>query len=370
MNWMTKASAAAGALLIGAPASAQVYGNLANFDVVNDTGHACQGFEVEIEDASYDRSKILSVFGLDRNFGVPPTSVERYGAPSITDVPGFGVRVRYQARFTNGAWTTQTPSGPYPDAGEACWIFGNPRYDSGDLSCDHFGISTYGTPALVHYRWLCDMAPGGNSGELTPVPAEVPPVQFTYQPQPPPAPGEPQLPEPVQIEIDAPDEPEQPDDVFGRAYWVKIYSRHSNHPVALDALMVDNPEVPGDDEVEIEWELFQEGGDLAVLQNEMFRDPADRALVLRFAFYEYVGPVKADGEVDCSGRRSQPHAPENCGGLGDYVGAQMAAFDVAPEPVPDVPLFAHSIGTLGLAGLAHRRFRKSGRTRSPRDPSA
>ena len=355
MNWKKHAGAAAGALLLGNPASAAVYGSLANFDVVNDTGHDCHGFEVEIEDASYDHTQITSVFGLDRNFGVPPTSVERYGAPTITDVPGFGVRVRYQAHFANPAWNVHTPSGPYPNPGDSCWPLGNPLYNSGTLTCDHFGVGTYGSPAKVNYRWLCDQAPGSDSGVLTPVPAQVPPVNFVYQPQPMPPPGQPPVAEPVQIQIQAPPEPVEPDDVFGRAYWVKVYSRHEDHEVALDDLLIGNPDVPGDDEVEVEWDLFQEGGDQGVLLDDMVRQPADAALVLRFAFYDYIGAVKPDGEADCSGANGQ-HGPDDCGGLGDYVGAQMAALNAAPVPEPS--LFAQPVGLLGLAALARRRFRK------------
>ena len=356
MKWFQRMSVGIAAVGLAVPASAQVYGSLANFDVVNDSGHDCHGFEIEIEDASYDQSKIMSVFGLDRDFGVPPTSVVRYGAPTITEVPGFGVRVRYQARFVNGSWSTRTPSGPYENPGDSCWPFGNPRYDSGDLTCDHFGVSTVGTPAKVHYRWLCDTELGGHSGNLTPVPAEVPPVGFQYQPAPPPAPGEPPIPDVVEVQVDAPDAPDEPDDVFGRAYWVQVYSRHADHDVDLEQLMVDDPEVPGgDDEIETEWELFQEGGDNGLFEAQLFRDPGDEALVLRFEYYEYVGALKADGEADCSGANGQ-HGPDDCGGLGDYVGAQMAAFDA--NPVPEPGAFAGAAGVIGLAGLARRRFRR------------
>lgn len=351
MDWKLRIAAIVAVASLAAPASAQVYGSMANFDVVNDTGHDCHGFEIEIEDASYSRSSIYSVFGLDRNFGVPPQSVVRYGAPTITDVPDFGVRIRYEAHFVNGGWSTHTPTGTYANPGDSCWPLGNPQYDSGTLPCDHFGVSTLGTPARVHYRWLCDQ--NGNSGVLTPITAEVPPIRMNYQPAPPPPPGQPRQPEPVEIQFEAPEEPEN---LFGHAYWVKIYSRHSDHDVELEQLMVDDPEVPGEDEVEVEWELFQEGGEQALIAHDLLRDPEDEALVLRLAFYEYVGPFKNDGEVDCSGRRGQGSSPEDCGGLGDYVGAQMVAFDAEAQAVPAPPLFAHPVAVLGLAALARRRL--------------
>ncbi|MFO0689516.1 MAG: hypothetical protein U0900_12490 [Myxococcota bacterium] len=350
-NWRGVALCATAALLLGSTASAQVYGSLGNFDVVNKTGHDCQGFEIEIDDPTYDHTKIISVFGLDRNFGVPPTSVERYGAPTITDVPGGGVRIRYQAQFANGQWSTHTPSGPYAYPFDSCWSLGNAQYNSGALSCDHFGVGTYDNPSAVQYSWLCDESPGSDSGVLTPNPASIPPVNFAYQPAPPPPPGQLPQPEPVQVHIEAPPEPAQPDDIFGRAYWVQVYSRHADHNVALEDLMVGNPEVPDDSEVEVEWEIFQEGGDAGVLEDQLLKDPADDALVLRFAFYDYVGPVTAEGEADCGGHGVQA-TPENCGGLGEYVGAQMAAFNALAVPEPGL---AQPIALLGLVALARRR---------------
>ena len=39
------------ALLAGQTARASIaYGSINNFDTVNDTGHVCHGFEIEIED--------------------------------------------------------------------------------------------------------------------------------------------------------------------------------------------------------------------------------------------------------------------------------------------------------------------------------
>lgn len=73
------------AVLIGSPAAtaqtASMYGTLANFDVINDTGEETHGFEIEIQ-------------GLT---GVAGTFTwNRYGAPSIEPYAG-GVYVRYKA---------------------------------------------------------------------------------------------------------------------------------------------------------------------------------------------------------------------------------------------------------------------------------
>ncbi|EHR72348.1 PEP-CTERM putative exosortase interaction domain-containing protein [Burkholderiales bacterium JOSHI_001] len=350
------ALAAALSLLATAPAQAQVYGSLANFDAVNDTGYVAHGFEIEIEDASYDKSKIYSVFGLDRDFGVPATSVERYGAPTITDVAGFGVRVRYAASFINGAWSVGTPTGPYPNAGDSCWPFGNALYNSGTLTCDHFGIATYGTPAKTNYHWLVDT--GGNSGTLTPITAGVPPVNFNYFP--PAAPGNPAQ---VEAEIEAPDVPEveNPLGPIGSPYWVKIFVQHVDHNVEVQNLMHGHPDVPDDNELETEFAIFQAGdneGDLSRKINRFSLNPGDAALVLRYEFYRYIGPLKNDGSIDCSGKNNAPHGVDDCGGLGDYVGAQMAGFNVVqPElaPVPEPHTWALLLAGMGLVGLRTRR---------------
>ena len=64
------AAALAIALLqLAAPVAASTYGSLANFDVMNETGHEAHGFEIESEDASFDSSRILSIFGKNRSFG-------------------------------------------------------------------------------------------------------------------------------------------------------------------------------------------------------------------------------------------------------------------------------------------------------------
>ena len=68
---------------------AAVFGSLGNFDTVNDTGKPAYGFEIDIEDPSFDHSKITSVFGYDRVFSFyspDPGAVVRFGKPTITDV--------------------------------------------------------------------------------------------------------------------------------------------------------------------------------------------------------------------------------------------------------------------------------------------
>lgn len=346
--------AAALACLVPA-AQAQVFGSLANFDAVNDTGSTAHGFEIRIDDASINRSSLYSVFGLDRNFGVPPTSVERYGAPTITELPGVGLTVRYAASFANGAWSVGTPTGPYPNAGDSCWPLGNAQYASGTLTCDHFGIATYGTPAKVSYSWLVDSA--GNSGQLTAVAAAIPAVAFAYVP---PAPGPVPVQRPLVAEIEA---HKAENEVFGTAYWVKAHTRHLDHNVELANLMRGHADVPGDDpaEVEVEWEVFQAGEVNGNKRLDLALNPGDAGLVLRYEFYKYQGEFSAAGEALC-GRRNHGgggSTPDDCGGLGAYVGAQMAGFNAvqpALAPVPEPQTWALMLaGLVGIGRLAQRR---------------
>jgi PEP-CTERM motif len=368
--------AASLALLAAAPAQAQVYGSMANFDAVNDTGYVAHGFEIRIEDAAYgdpSRNLIESIFGYDRDFGVPADSVERYGAPDIIQTPGVGITIRYRATFAAGVWSVGTPSGLYPGAGDSCWPLGDPQYASGQLSCDHFGVGTYGTPAKTSYSWLVDT--GGNSGVLTPVAAGLPPVVFAYAP--------PVVVNGVQqaAEVQAHVEAEHPEDnPVGPAYWVKIFAKKVDHDVAVADLMKgpNFNDVPGEDEVEAEYAIFQAGGENEVAKALLKLDPADAGAVLRFEFYKYIGDFKADGSTNCSGggggggggNGGGHNGPDNCGGLGAFVGRQMAAFNQVQDPlapgvappvqvlaVPEPGSWALMAAGLGLVGLRRRQAR-------------
>lgn len=346
MNPLRTPAAAAAALvaLAAAPAQAQVFGSLSNFDAVNDTGQIAHGFEIQIEDASYDHTKIFSVFGLDRNFGVPPASVERYGAPTITDLPGIGVSVRYQASFANGQSSVGTPTGPYPFAGDSCWPLGNAQYNSGTLTCDHFGVATYGNPARVTYNWLVDPS---NTGALSSRAAGLPPVNWAYQPPPAGQQGG-----GVVAEIDA---HKEANEVFGMPFWVKIFSNHANHAVELDNLLKGKPNVPGDQQVEAEFEIFQAGDANEKKFANIALNPADAALVLRYECYTYQGALTAEGEALCGGHGAGKVGPADCGGLGDFVGAQIAGFNVVQAPVPEPATWALWLAGLGSIGFVARR---------------
>src|SRR5450432_2996440 len=87
------------ALLAIGPVSAQTLtGSLSNFDVLNDTGQQCHGFEIELHGIS---SKDVGF-----TFGAPYI---RYDLPTVVDIPG-GVVVRYaSSKDAAGHFTSGTP---------------------------------------------------------------------------------------------------------------------------------------------------------------------------------------------------------------------------------------------------------------------
>lgn len=359
-------AALAGASLASMASATSVFGALDNFDAVNDTGVETHGFEIFIEDASFTRAHITSVFGLDRNFGVPPQSVERYGAPTITELPGVGVKITYRSDFVNGAWAVGTQPGTFPNPGDSCWIFGGVGYPN--ISCDHFGVSTIGSPAKVSYSWLVDQ--GGSSGVLTPISNPIPHVAFTPTP-PPPTPIQPNPVAGVIAQILAP--PPEDGQSWGQAFWVKVFSHEVGDDVHLDELVNGNGVVPDAAEIETEWFLLQSGpgapnGELA---NELAIGAGAKAVVRRYEFYRYTGLLNPDGsgEAMCDGNEAPGHACDNPFGdgtvqgindLGTYVGDQIAGYNLVQPlagAVPEPAAWAMLIAGFGLVGAAQRRRR-------------
>ncbi len=109
-----------GSLLGVRPATAQAtFGTLSNFDVFNDTGQDCHGFEIELDG--------ISSSNVTYTFGAP---YERYGNPHVVDdIPGNRVFVRYESPYNTSTQkftetTPQAPSPITPTAGHACWTGG------------------------------------------------------------------------------------------------------------------------------------------------------------------------------------------------------------------------------------------------------
>ncbi len=302
------------------------YGTINNFDTVNDTGTECHGFEIEIED----------IHSRDITYTY---NWNHYGTPRITEDNSNPlhprVRVRYESVKTNGVWSAYTaiPSGPIaPTDGHR---FTNPALNFGG---EHFGVGYRGTPTNICYFWLVD----NGAGALVRGPmVNVATPTFTYYAPVGAAPAQ------VQAAIKPP--PAPPVFEFGPASWVKeiITTSHNNNEVKLRDLVSDDPDDDDDrnwrngepDEVEVEWQLLQtefnqpdggRNGELVGAPEDL--DNGDEIITRRYEFYKYVGPFDPEtGEAD-----TDNVGPDGIHGVGDYadvvvvgdyLGAQMSAFD-------------------------------------------
>ncbi len=272
----------------GAGAST-AYGDLNNFDTVNDTGQECHGFEIEIEDI---HSTDIT-YTYDWN---------HYGPPKIrednTDPAHPRVVIRYEsARNPDGTWATYTaiPSAPItPTDGHSCT---NPSVNQG---CEHFGVGYYGTPTAIRYNWLVD-----NGGVLvhhtSPVMVATP--SWTYQA---PAGGQPAV---VVAVIPAPVVPIPVAKQFGEPSFVKVIktTTHNANDVALRDLVSDDTDADGKQdwqnaepaEVETEFRLLQTNtaGNAAKEELEgLGDDMGDGAetVTRRYEFYKYAAAANYD----------------------------------------------------------------------------
>lgn len=374
---------AAMALASHAAIASTVYGDLNNFDAVNDTGQVCHGFEIEIEGV---RSTDIS-YTYDWNHYGPPKITEDI----TTDPTKPRVFVRYEsAKNVDGTWkldaSTWVPTETLqPTDGHFCTDTTN--YSFG---CEHFGVGYYGTPTAMKFNWLLD----DGAGNLIPGPAvNVGAPTFTYIP---PAPAQPAqvvavIPAPV-----APNpEPADAGKEFGEATWVKVIktTTHNAENVALADLVSADSDGDGTAdwqnnepaEVETEWKLLQKhyGGAGDGVNEALEGGPDDmgdgsETVTRRYEFYNYVRYVSAaganpgdplvdsldgeNGEAMCSEIEptTNPADPNYLHGvegennvavtgvdadsgetytyhidcsaqvmIGDYIGAQMVGFDAA-----------------------------------------
>jgi hypothetical protein len=337
---VTLSYVAALAMLTPTPAIASTaYGDLNNFDVFNDTGTDCHGFEIELED----------IHSTDITYTY---DYNHYGTPRITednsDSAHPKVFVRYAATYDAGtsnfsAYTAVPSAPPAATDGHQCT---NPAVNFG---CEHFGVGYYGAPTVIRYNWLVEdpAAPGS----LIHGPAvNVSTPSWTYYP---PGPGQPMA--QVQAMILAPPPPEVPVHEFGDAVWVKsiVTTSHNNRAVELRHLVSDDPDDPKDanwangepDEVEVEWSILQtefsnpagKNNDLAGKNEDLLH--GDEVITRRYEFYKYAGPLDPESnEANCDNypQISDPGNkkykaecdPATVTVLGDYIGAQMAGFNV------------------------------------------
>ena len=345
-------AAMAFSVLVASTARASIaYGSINNFDTVNDTGHECHGFEIDIEDC---RSTDIS-YTYDYN---------HYGTSSITQddsLPGHPrCIVRWESKKNaDGTWAAYTaiPAGPIaPTQGHQ---FTDPSVNFGG---EHFGVGYNVAVGAVSYNWLIDNGSGTlvNGGAV-----QVSTPTFTYYP--PVAAAPPQ----VQAVIVPPPPPAPPPKEFGDALWVKEIrtTAHNNHEVKLRDLVSADPAEPNgknwkngeQDEVEVEWRILQkssgkpDGGpnnNVAAVAEGL--PNGDETVTRRYEFYKYTGPLDAEtgeamgdavGPNGINGTGSVTYADHFDFGtgewvtvttdlskvavVGDFSGAQMAAAQIA-----------------------------------------
>jgi len=281
-NWRRLAAAiVAGAAVIAGATGAQaqsavIYGSLGNFDIANDTGKVCHGFEIDLDGLTVDQ--MSGAF-----------SSNRYGMPTITSTQ-TGVAVRYQTTYSPGAgWATRTLPHTVPWFSGQCyqWVAGT--YENG--GCEHFGTYTVANPTKVTARWMCES--DADPSVLVPVdpPTAVPMPTYYVQP-----PAQPNNPPQLVAEVVAP-EPAEVQGLFGNAHWLRSFRVELLRPIALDELMADDPAVVPMDlaSLESDWSVIQDepassgngnrrrkrnGGDLL---------PTTRSVVRRIEMYAYTG---------------------------------------------------------------------------------
>lgn len=330
------------------PARASIaWGSINNFDTVNDTGHECHGFEIELEDCH--STDITYTFDWNH-----------YGAPKITEDNSVAGHpkciIRWESKKKpDGTWAafTAIPSGPIsPTDGH---MFTDPSVNFGG---EHFGVGYYSQPTAVRYNWLID---DGSGALVRGGAVQVSTPTFTYYPPAAAAVAQ------VQAAIVPPPAPAAPVKEFGPAVWVKEIrtTTHNNNEVKLRDLVSENPDHPeiknwrnGEpDEVEVEWQILQTdynkagGGANGELQGAPENlNNGDEVVTRRYEFYKYTGPLD-DETGEAMGASVGPDGIHGVGTktingvvvdlstvevVGDFTGAQMAAADVdAPVALVD-----------------------------------
>ncbi len=298
------------------------YGSLNNFDVVNDTGERCYGFRIELEDLQ--STDITYTYDYN-HYGTPRISEDRADPLHPKVIVSYEAKPGMDGSFS--AYTNpQDPSKPLgPTDGHA---FTNPGVNLGG---EHFGVGFVRNPGAVRYHWLiADPLVPGTMKEGPAVYISAP--AFAYVPPVAGVPGAQAV-----VEMEPPEPEEIQADRFGVPVWVKVFKtvQKSGRHVRLEELVTDDETKAGREdwagdeaaETEVEWRLFQKRparkADGEKIESADDLPEGDETVTRRYEFYVYAGEVDPeDGEAKCEDPADCPDA------VGDYIGAQMAGFNV------------------------------------------
>ena len=303
--------------LTSAAQSAIIYGSLGNFDISNDTGKVCHGFEVEMHGIT--PAQVLGSF-----------SAQRYGDARILP-SATGAVVRWDTAYnaSTGQWATRTLPHTVKWFPGQCYQWNPSTYE--DSGCEHFGTYTNANPTKVVSRWLCEDS--AQPGVLVPIdpPTAVPMPNYYVQ-----APAQANNPPELVVEVEAPEPAEAPS-LYGNAQWIRVFKQELPQPVALEQLMADNPAVVPMDlaQLEADWDVIQDepaaggNGNRRRKRNQGSIAPTTRAVVRRIEMYAYTGvydPVTH--EALCADLTCTAPGPDE---IGDLLDVQMTAANVQPD---------------------------------------
>lgn len=299
--------------------SAVIYGSLSNFDISNDTGQICHGFQIELD--GVNPSQVPYSF-----------STERYGAPTV--VPSaIGAIVRWESPYDNNTqqFVERTLPHAVPWFPGQCYQWNPLTYP--DSGCEHFGSSISGNPTRALANWLCEDP--ARPGTLIPnnPPTAVPmPIYYV---QPPAVQNNPPV---LVVEVQAPEPAESPE-LYGDAQWMRVFKVDLPRSIALEELLADNPAVVPMDPAQLEsgWQIVQDepaiggNGKRKRKRNQGNIDPTTRAVVRRIETYAFTGqydPITHEA-LCADGTCTAPAADE----IGDLVSVQMTGANVQPDAV-------------------------------------
>jgi len=335
LGTLVRTAGLAAVVALGAPAMAQaqsaiIYGSLSNFDIANDTGKTCHGFEVQLEGLT------PAQYGGSFN-------ANRYGDPVVAATP-TGTTVTWKTSHNSSGWVTRTLPHTVSWFSGQCYQWSGPSiYEDG--GCEHFGTYFNANPAKVTSRWLCES--DSDASVLVPIDPPTATPFASYYVNPPDAPNNPPQ---LVAEVVAP-EPAEVQGQYGNAQWIRTYVRQLDRPVVLNELVADQPGVVPMDvaQLEADYSVIQDeppaggNGNRRRKRNSGSIEPTTKAVIRRIETFAFTGQYDPlTHEALCADLLCNAPAPEE---IGELLDVQMTAANVQPDA-----LFVAKVGSGNVDG--------------------